>query len=173
MRAFLGLGVWRWVVGNVIPFKMRIGWDFSDEPWKSYGKRWAEENNPCCNSLCSIADTIIKTSMTWLNWVFNWLSPFLKSSRWRSKACMYPEQPDMNLYLAQYPTKLFHNWSLNMWQEEFKSITLKRKPSLNKNLQLWVPVMNAWICMMCMSGCNAMLDHFQGTHMLLNLILNQ
>ena len=36
MRAFLGLGMWRWVVGNVIPFKMSIGWDFSDEPWKSY-----------------------------------------------------------------------------------------------------------------------------------------
>ena len=36
MRAFLGLGMWRWVVGNVIPFKIRIGWDFSDEPWKSY-----------------------------------------------------------------------------------------------------------------------------------------
>ena len=36
MRAFLGLGMWRWVVGNVLPFKMSIGWDFSDEPWKSY-----------------------------------------------------------------------------------------------------------------------------------------
>ena len=36
MRAFLGLEVWRWIVGNVIPFNMSIGWDFSDEPWKSY-----------------------------------------------------------------------------------------------------------------------------------------
>ena len=36
MRAFLGLGMWRWVVGNVIHFKMSIGWDFSDEPWKCY-----------------------------------------------------------------------------------------------------------------------------------------
>ena len=36
MRAFLGLGMWRWVIGNTIPFKMSIGWDFSDEPWKSY-----------------------------------------------------------------------------------------------------------------------------------------
>ena len=36
MRAFLGLGVWRWVIGNVIPLKMSIGWDFSDEPWRSY-----------------------------------------------------------------------------------------------------------------------------------------
>ena len=36
MRAFLGLGMWIWVVGNVIPFKMSIGWDFYDEPWKSY-----------------------------------------------------------------------------------------------------------------------------------------
>ena len=36
MRAFLGLEVWRLVVGNVILFKMSIGWDFSDEPWKSY-----------------------------------------------------------------------------------------------------------------------------------------
>ena len=36
MRAFIGLGMWRWVVGNVIPFKMSIGRDFSDEPWKSY-----------------------------------------------------------------------------------------------------------------------------------------
>ena len=34
--AFLGLGMWIWVLGNVIPFKMRIGWDFSDEPRKSY-----------------------------------------------------------------------------------------------------------------------------------------
>ena len=36
MRAFLGFGMRRWVVVNVIPFKMSIGWDFSDEPWKSY-----------------------------------------------------------------------------------------------------------------------------------------
>ena len=36
MRAFIVLGVWIWVVGNVIPFKMSIGWDFYDEPWKSY-----------------------------------------------------------------------------------------------------------------------------------------
>ena len=36
MRAFLGLGVWRWVVLNVILFKMRIGWNFSDKPWGSY-----------------------------------------------------------------------------------------------------------------------------------------
>ena len=36
MRAFLGLGMLRWVVGNVIPFKMSIEWDFYDEPWKSY-----------------------------------------------------------------------------------------------------------------------------------------
>ena len=36
MRAFLGLEVWRWVIGNVILFKMSFGWDFYDEPWKSY-----------------------------------------------------------------------------------------------------------------------------------------
>ena len=28
--------MWRWVVGNVLPFKMSIGWDFYDETWKSY-----------------------------------------------------------------------------------------------------------------------------------------
>ena len=28
--------MWRWIVGNVFPFKVSIGCDFSDEPWKSY-----------------------------------------------------------------------------------------------------------------------------------------
>ena len=36
MSAFLDLGVWRWIVGNCIPLKMSIGWNFSDKPWKSY-----------------------------------------------------------------------------------------------------------------------------------------
>ena len=36
MRAFLGLEVWRWVVGNVFLFKMSFGWNFSDNPCESY-----------------------------------------------------------------------------------------------------------------------------------------
>ena len=36
MRAFLGLGIWRWVVGNVFLLKMSFGWNFSDNPCESY-----------------------------------------------------------------------------------------------------------------------------------------
>ena len=36
MRAFLDLGVWRWIVGNCILFKMIFGWVISNKVWESY-----------------------------------------------------------------------------------------------------------------------------------------
>ena len=36
VRAFLGFGTWRLIVGNVFLFKMSFGWNFSDNPCESY-----------------------------------------------------------------------------------------------------------------------------------------
>ena len=93
MSAFLDLGVWRWIIGNCILFKIRFGWVISHKVWGSYAwsklswlflqnpnlatfESWWILSNPWSNDEISLKMRMFtKNLKVWLYIGHSWLLP--------------------------------------------------------------------------------------------------